>query len=197
MKPLAAFLLCLPLTGAGFAPKPTLPVPKAEFQNLLQKFVYRTYMKGFRHLGDERDFDHGHFLYDAQSKVIAILYHTQELAAESDAASGFGYIDPSARNWIQWLGPDRIENADRYLRKSYPASASWEWFREFELPGLNRRHTILDKMLDPSLISVDLSKTSQWVFSRIPCPPGPALPGDELQIVLPTEETVCLALDGD
>jgi hypothetical protein len=173
-----------------------LPLPKAEFQALLQEFVGQMYMKGFRHLGDERDFDHGHFLYNAESKAIAILYHTQELADQNTAQSGYGYIDPAGRNWIQWLGQNRIENADHYLRKTYPATATWDWFREFELPGLTKHHTILDKMLDPSLVALDVSKTSQWVFSKIPCAQD-SPSSDELQIVLPTNEMVCLSLSGD
>ena len=196
MKSLAVLLFCWPLLGAGIGPKPMLPVPKMEFQALLQKFVDQMYMKGFRHLGDERDFDHGHFLYNGESKAIAILYHTQELADQNTADSGFGYIDPSGRNWIQWLGEGRIENAQRYLRKTYPATATWDWFREFELPGLSKHHTILDKMLDPSLVSLDVTKTSQWVFTKIPCAQAPSA-GDEIQILLPTNEKVCLVLSGD
>ncbi|MFI5349440.1 MAG: hypothetical protein ACHQ2Z_07845 [Elusimicrobiota bacterium] len=165
-----------------------------EFQGLLQHFVDQAYLKGFRHLGDERDFDHGHLLYDANSNLVAILYHTQELAADHRAGSDFGYIDPGARNWIQWVNDGRIENAARYLRTDYPATATWDYFRTLELPALQSRHTVLPKMLDPKL-GVDASKTAQWVFTRVQCAGAPpASAADALRVVLPTKEEVCLTL---
>src|SRR5579885_2216559 len=46
-------------------------------QGLLQGFVTAEYGRVFRHLGDERDFDHGHLLL-VDGRPVAILYHTQE-----------------------------------------------------------------------------------------------------------------------
>ena len=151
------------------------------------------YLKGFRHLGDERDFDHGHLLFDAGSKLIAILYHTQELAADHRPGSDFGYIDPDARNWIQWVSDGRVENAARYLRKDYPSTATWDYFRALELPALRARHTVLPKMLDPKL-GVDASKTAQWVFTRVRC--ADAAASAAVRVVLPTKgkEEVCMSL---
>src|ERR1700722_10749946 len=76
---------------------------RAGFESLLQRFVDQSYLKGFRHLGDERDFDHGHILFDASGKPVAILYHTQELALGQPRDSEFGYLNPETRNWIQWV----------------------------------------------------------------------------------------------
>lgn len=170
---------------------------RSEFQGLLQHFVSQEYLKGFRHLGDERDFDHGHLLFDGQSKLIAILYHTQELAGDHRPGSDFGYIDPAGRNWIQWVEDGRVENAARYLRKDYPATATWDYFRALELPALQARHTVLPKMLDPKL-GVDASKTSQWVFTRISCgggsPSSVSAAASSLRVVLPTKEEICLTL---
>jgi hypothetical protein len=170
---------------------------KTDLAGLLQLVVDRLYMKGFRHLGDERDFDHGHFLFDASGRPFAILYHTQELALHEPRGSDFGYLDPDQRNWIQWLDDGRVENAQRYRRKTYPNSATWDWFREAQLPGLDENHTILDKMLDPALVAVDISKTKQWVFTRKTCGADPIPPDSpDIRVVLPTKEAVCLALEG-
>ena len=171
---------------------------RAAFQGLLQRFVSQEYLKGFKHLGDERDFDHGHFLFDAQSKLVAILYHTQELAGDHRPGSDFGYIDPGARNWIQWVNDGRVENAARYQRRDYPSTATWDYFRVLELPALESHHTVLPKMLDPKL-GIEPAKTEQWVFTRVRCENAPtsasasAASGD-LRVVLPNKEEVCLSL---
>lgn len=178
--------------GAGPALSPM------EFRGLLQRFVDKVYLKAFRHLGDERDFDHGHILFDAQSnRPRVILYHTQEMAKGYPTASDFGYINPDARNWIQWIDEDKIENADNYQRKDFPRSAAWAWFVERRLPTLREYRTIVDKMLDPVLVGADTTRSFQWVFTRIDCGPKPvAAPGaeDSIDILLPSGEKVCLAL---
>jgi hypothetical protein len=170
----------------GFPPA----LPRAEFSGLLQRAVDQLYMKGFRHLGDERDFDHGHILFDAAGRPLAILYHTQELALDQPRGGEFAYLNPDGRNWIQWLSDGRVENAARYRRKAYPNSPFWDLFQLSELPDLERNHTILDKMLDPALVPLDVSRTKQWVFTRVSCGSAP----DDLRVLLPTREAVCLAL---
>jgi hypothetical protein len=189
---LALGLLIMASAQAARAVAVPPALSRTEFQGLLQRFVDQEYLKGFRHLGDERDFDHGHLLFDGQSKLVAILYHTQELAADHPG-SDFGYIDPGARNWIEWVSDGRIENAARYLRKDYPATATWNYFRVLELPALQARHTVLPKMLDPKL-GVDPSKTAQWVFTRVRCERASPEPADGLRVVLPTKEEICLTL---
>ncbi len=186
---LALLLLATPLTSSA------AELAKGDFQHLLQAFVGQEYQKGFRHLGDERDFDHGHVLSRADGTPLAIMWHTQELALYEPAGGEFGYLNPQGRNWIQWISDGRVENANRYQRKSYPSGASWDWFRASELPGLRKNHTILDKMLDPDLVSVDLARTVQYVFTRVDCAraserSAPA----EMTVVLPSNEPVCLAL---
>lgn len=185
----------LPLTASAQVPAAAqLPLSRAAFQGLLQRFVSQEYLKGFRHLGDERDFDHGHFLFDAQSKLVAILYHTQELAGDHRPGSDFGYIDPGARNWIQWVEDGRVENAARYQRRDYPSNATWDYFRVLELPALRSHHTVLPKMLDPKL-GIDPAKTAQWVFTRVSCADVPASSSSGgLRVVLPNKEEVCLSL---
>lgn len=157
-------------------------LPAARLQPLLQGFVTFGYGRTFERLGDESDFDHGHVLLSAKTgEPIAILYHTQEL---SPAPS-------TARNWIQWLD-GRIEDARHYERKDYPRSASWDWFRYRDLPRLIKRHTILDKMLDPALLGVELSGSVQMTFTRVDCRDSGR--GDVISVTTPDRARVCLAL---
>jgi hypothetical protein len=180
-----AVLLAFPVSAAA---APGLPMPVPVLQKLLQRFVDSTYLKAFRHLGDERDFDHGHLLYDDDGRPVAVLYHTQELAHYAGKGTPFAYIDRGARNWIQWLDDGRVENAARYARRDYPRSPSWDWFRAQELPALREHHTILDKMLDPALLGFTPARSRQWVFTRGDCSTAAA------RVRLPGAQDVCLAL---
>ena len=163
----------------------TLPA----LQSLLQDFVDAAYGKGFDRLGEEADFDHGHLLLDAVGRPVAVLYHTQELA---HLAKTPNHLDPAARNWIEWIDGHKVEDARRYLRKRYPSTATWDWFRLQRLPMLEARHTILDKMLDPDLLGAPVEQSRQWVFTRRACSAG----APDLKVRLPTKEEVCLALSG-
>jgi hypothetical protein len=185
---IALSLLAAPVPGLA------IEVGKGQFQALLQTFVEKSYQKGFRHLGDERDFDHGHVLSGQDGAPVAIMWHTQELALYEPAGGEFGYVDPGGRNWLQWISDGRIENADRYERKSYPATAAWDWFRASDLPGLRKNRTILDKMLDPGRVSIDPAKTVQYVFTRVECGRASPAPDSEMRVLLPTREAVCLSL---
>jgi hypothetical protein len=182
--------------GASFA---SLGMPetltKPRLQALLQSFVDSGYGHCFRHLGDERDFDHGHVLIDARThEPIAILYHTQELAAEASAPD-YGYIDPEGRNWIQWLDKRGIQNARDYERASYPRSGTWDWFVARELPKLRRRRTITDKMLDPVRLGAELAPSLQWTFTRTACASGETDDASRvMRVTLPDRTPVCLAL---
>jgi len=179
-------------TALGFPAALTKP----RLQDLLQSFVSAEYGRGFRHLGDERDFDHGHLLIDAKTGApVAILYHTQELAHEA-ASAEFAYLDAAGRNWIQWLDGRGVENARRYERAVYPRSGSWDWFVARDLPKLRARRTITDKMLDPALLGVELSASRQWAFSRVDCGADADAASNVLRVSLPDRTPVCLALAG-
>jgi hypothetical protein len=186
----ALVLLCALARPAASGALAALPprVDRARLQALLQSFVDRTYLKAFRHLGDERDFDHGHFLYKADgedSGPVAILYHTQELALYAAPRSGYGWLDPEGRNWVQWLSDGRVENARRYRRASFgPAVLA-------ELAALERHHTILADMLDPAAFGARVLRARQVVFTRTACG---AARDDRLAILLPRSGRVCLAL---
>lgn len=174
---------------------------RREFEGLLQAFVDVAYQKGFRHLGDERDFDHAHILFSTgpdASRPVAILYHTQELASlyhEHKPGGEFDYVDPEARNWIQWVDGGRVENARKYLRSAYPDTLSWRVFQESHLPGFQAYHTITDKMLDPRLLGAQVARSRQWVFRRAACPGPEDSPEEEpISVLLPTRERVCMRL---
>ena len=189
----AALALSCPARGAGPTAPPVLPpsIGAQRLQSLLQDFVDKAYQKAFRHLGDERDFDHGHFLFASQAPEappVAILYHTQELAFYAAARSGYEWLDPDGRNWIQWLSDGRIENARGYLRPGPRRAAS------FDEQTLERHHTILAEMLEPKAFGASSAlRSRQVVFTRSTCPAAEATP-DILQIRLPASERVCLTL---
>lgn len=177
-----------PARGLACASLGTFGPP--EFETFLQRFVDEQYLKSFRLLGEEDDFDHAHLLFGPGSaeRPLAILYHTQELSTD-------GSLDPAARNWLQWTGRSAIEDAALYARREYPRTPSWDWFLHKDLPALRARHTILDKMLDPALLGAELSESRQWVFTRVDCgPAAPAVGSNLLRIALPKGPRLCLSL---
>jgi len=192
----AAWLLCATLLVAGPAHAPAAPsappppVSASRLQSLLQRFVDQTYLKAFRHLGDERDFDHGHFLFasaDPGAAPVAILYHTQELAYYAAAGSAYGWLDPDGRNWIQWLKDGRVENARRYLSPN-PEPLP------YDPQALKSHHTILAEMLEPSAFGGRLLRSRQIVFTRQSCP-SRLDPSSMLVIRMPgAGRRVCLSL---
>lgn len=184
---LGSLLLTGILSAACQASPPSLPLSAPRLQGLLQSFVASGHGRSFRNIGDENDFDHGHVLIDRTGAAIAILYHTQELAADEPS----GYLDAEGRNWIQWVDGRGIENAKLYERAEYPRTPAWDWFVSRDLPRLRGRHTITDKMLDPALLGSELADSLQWTFTRTACSPAPR----QIGVVLPDRTTVCLALD--
>jgi hypothetical protein len=177
----AALLFFASLASAQPAARlPSMGLPR--FQGLLQTFVTTQFGRSFQALGDERDFDHGHLLFDKAGKPLAVLYHTQEDSA--DAAVG-------PRSWLQWIETGAVEDAARYARKEYPSSAYWQLFVSRRLPQLRKKGTVTDQMLDPALVPVDPSRSEQWVFTRAACGPD----AGALRLVLPgAAAPVCLVL---
>ena len=187
---LTSLLLLAPAPAAAQPIRFPPQLSALHFQTLLQRFVQEQHLKSFRDLGKEEDFDHGHLLFDARKpeRPVAILYHTQELG-------GHPGMDPKARNWLQWVDGGAIEDAARYERETYPRSASWDWFLHRELQALRRRHTILDKMLDPSRLGIEPAQSRQWVFTRVDCAAAPAEDGStRIRVALPSGAAACLDL---
>jgi len=191
--------------GPEIGERAGLPLPKGELRSMLQRFVDHAYLKGFRHLGDGKDFDHGHALYDAASaaeNLVAILYHTQEAAYahhRKDPGGRYDYLDPDARNWIQWMDPGRpIENASRYRYAEKPAD--WEDETMGSWSGAVEHRTIHHTMLDPRRFGYLVESPfpfAQFFFTRVDCDLLPAerpADGNDVEIALPTGERVCLLL---
>jgi len=163
---------------------------KDEFESLLQRFVDEQHRKSFMLLGDEKDFDHGHFLYSARSsdRPLAILYHTQELTR-------YPSINHKDRNFIQWVDSGLINNAARYQRLTYTKKDKDYWQMQAELEALRENDTILDKMLDPERLGWKIAESKQWVFKRVDCgkkPPG--FDANLIQVTMPAGNTACLTL---
>jgi len=171
---------------------------KKELQSYVQEVATEIYLKGFRNLGDPRDFDHGHMLYSAQASnkpaVFAILYHTQEEAfnfSRKDPGGPFDYVDRQARNWIQWIGSKKIENAKKYELIN-------DDDQEFK-----KHFTVTEDMLDRNIMGVEILRqyTEQWFFSDLTGKNIPASCGGKdsnLAVVkLPSGEIKVLAFLND
>lgn len=179
-----------------------LDLSKEEFRSLIQEATDAMYLKGFRYLGDPRDFDHGHLLYsddlpsnpDAMPPVVALLYHTQENAFDyhlNDPGSRFDYVDPWARNWVQWVDSKKVANAKDYVPKDLDY--------DYEL----NHFTIHEFMLDSGLLNLRLSKkySKQFLFSDATNKDIPyecrGSKSNLITVVLPSGESKTLALLSD
>jgi hypothetical protein len=149
---------------------------KDEFQALLQDFVTDQYQKSFRHLGDIKDFHHGHIFYQydgtspgsrlAPESVFpfAILYHTQEAAnyySQKDPGGKYDYIDKAKRNWIQFFDPVTKKTQKIVLANAYAYSPS---DLEAHKP-ISQNYTIHPDMLDPKKFSYGLDIQRQVEFT--------------------------------
>lgn len=186
---LLLILFLFPCRADGFL----TTFPKDRLRQLLQNFADAVYLKGFERLGDSRDFDHGHFIF-SEGRAVAVLYHTQEFWRYRTRPSS---LNPEARNWIQWIETGKIEDASLYLRRSYPDTPSWTWFKERELPRLKQHHTITVRMLDPELLGAGIENSLQWTFKRSRCPSRKTLRDANsgyLDVFIAGRERVCLSL---
>lgn len=178
---------------------------KERLKGLLQDVVKKIYFKGFRYLGDKKDFNHGHIVFIGQQdgfpKPVAILYHTQEDALDFHQAqpgSKYDYLDRRARNWIQWLNNGKIENAGKYERKDYPKTISWKIFVDVFLPDYKRHFTIADQMIDPKFLGGEVVFSFQWFFVKSNCKNLPLNNAQKnlnsISILLPNKKRICLLL---
>ena len=154
-------------------------------QSLLNRFSAATFGSGFKVIGDQRDFFHGHVLFTADSltregrmKPFAILYHTQEDAHDAHWGDGikvdrkFDYIDVRTRNWIQWLSESpetdglRIENARAYVNEAV-RDPSVFFGENVAVEG--EHYTIHGKKLDAAKLGVKPIGEFQWEFYKMGC----------------------------
>ncbi len=163
-------------------------VSLSEAQRILQRFVDQKFGKGFKYLGENRDFFHGHFLFrkgDLESRPLAILWHTQERVGESDYGP-MEYVDRFGRNWIQFLdGDERIVNAYEFVDP--------EKWNSYAI-GFKRHYTLVEGVLN---IDGEVEAPAEFDihFRRIHCESVPPMTDEELnriEIILPNQETACL-----
>lgn len=195
---------------AGWKLPSFLSVSRVE--KLLNRFTQEVYGKGFRYLGVDQDFFHGHLLLERRqegdkrvSYAHAILYHTQEEAHAAhwrgDVDPKYDYLNVTTRNWIQWLDESEerdgivIENARVYLDEK--TKEPKQFFEEVP-PQETLFYTIHSKNLDEQKLGFTVYADLQFTFNEESCEgiqdnvygykQGP------IRVVLPPSQTVCLNL---
>jgi hypothetical protein len=136
---------------------------KTEVAGYVQKFVDQTYGRAFRYLGDEEDFDHGHFLFNAKGECFAIVYHTQEGAHRAhvkEPGSKYDYLDGHERSWIQFLPDGHVEKAEPYAFDDL-SNPEWAWYYA--------AYTVVDAMLDPAKTGDASIRDFQLTFRQFDC----------------------------
>ncbi len=180
----------------------------ARLATLITRMAHATYGIGFRYLGVEPDWFHGHLIYeevgegaDKQVRPRAILYHTQEDAHEHQwnrtPDSPYKYLNHANRNWIQWLTDSweddglRIENARAYVNahKKNPAVFL------HEKPVKGERYTIHSRWLDDEKLGFRKLGEVQFEFHAI-ChePVDPFYRRGPIRVKLPNGQEYCLVL---
>lgn len=168
---------------------------KEQFQILLQSFVNEKYLKAFKYLADERDFNHGHLIITdtknpSERRLLGILWHTQEGASDAAVGDKYDYIDKMGRNWIEWIAdPQRIDNAFMY-KGTKPAPGAHLWTLWESAEGAYTIHTEMLNLGVPILTS-----GYQVFFREIPCPAAEfPKSSNKIKIQMPSGTTTCLAL---
>jgi hypothetical protein len=140
---------------------------KEMLQEIVQRMTDQVYGKGFRHLGEKKDFDHCHLLLGEKQKPFAALCHTQEHAALYPDTD-YDYVDREGRNWIVWLnGTNRIENAksfrfDKKPKKWPPGSAEFDEY--------TKHYTVTPFMIDPKkMVHEQTAEDVEFFFTKTEC----------------------------
>ncbi len=193
----------------------------ARLEALLQKFSDQVYGTGFKYLGVEEDFFHGHMLFEAvgsganrQIFPRVILYHTQEQAYkahwEKSLDTKYDYLNVTTRNWLQWMNDDPlvdgtiIENARAYydVSTTKPADRAKkdpiQFFDESLPPNLLWHYTVHSANLDQKKLGLTFMADLSVDFYNEPCGRVPSedyyAPKGPITVTLPTGEKVCLGL---
>lgn len=155
----------------------------ARIERLLSLVTKAIQNTGYRHLGVEEDFFHGHVLFEergfGEDRALvprAILYHTQESAHAAHWGEGvdkkYDYVDVTTRNWIQWFSDDPttdgtvIENARDYLDSTKKDPTPLFLVAP---PQHGEKYTIHSKNLDPERLGFTLYGEFQFDFRREDC----------------------------
>lgn len=170
------------------------------------------YLSGYRYLGEDGDFFHGHMLFEERKEngksVLyprAILYHTQEDAhaahwGERGIDPKYDYLDPKARNWIQWLSDDpaldgvKIENARVYVDGS---KRDPKQFFESKPPQKIWHYTIHSHQLDARALGFSVFSSLQFEFHTTACSYVPDIFNrGPFLVPIPHDDTACLKVNG-
>lgn len=150
-------------------------------QGLVQSMIDEVYEVGFRYVGVEEDFFHGHVLFtmdeltvENRMKPFAVLYHTQESAKRahwtSEIDKKYDYLNVQTRNWLQWLTAEyesmKIENARAYVNTKLRDDRIF--FEQIQ-PIKGEAFTIHGRYLDPEKLGVDVVGELQFEFFETPC----------------------------
>ena len=175
-------------------------------EKLLQDVVDTIYHKGFRYLGVDEDFFHGHLLFTMDKLTdegrffpFAILYHTQESAKHAHWGSKvdkkYDYLNVQTRNWIQWLDGrhDRqIENARYYADES---EKNLSLFFDVHDPIEGESFTIHAHNLSDAKLGYTIVGALQFEFYKSDCSDHPGLyTRGPVRVTLADGEEVCLLL---
>ncbi|OYZ18966.1 MAG: hypothetical protein B7Y39_12690 [Bdellovibrio sp. 28-41-41] len=159
----------------------SLNLPKEltrEFLTINIQYYYNQYNGvTFRHLGDWRDFDHGHLLKDPTNRLRGVLFHTQERGNLFALDSRFHFINKELRNWLLFIDrPLMFENAIKYKYDFKPSFWNAEYEKNVTWKQYEDAGTVVELMLDPNKTGFNIQpfmskeKTEQFYFKKAICP---------------------------
>jgi hypothetical protein len=171
------------------------PYKKEMLREIVQRMTDQVQGKGFKYLGEYKDFDHCHLLLGKNKKPFAALCHTQERAAEYPGTP-FDYVDKSGRNWIVWLdGSGKIENAMKYRFDQKPVS----WNSKVTFAEFESKYTVTPFMLDPKKLGHEQTEEDvEFIFTKTECPqasPNIIEDSNIIRVKLKNDSKICLALE--
>lgn len=177
-------------------------------EGLVQDMVDETHGIGFRYIGVDEDFFHGHVLFtmdrltdEGRLFPFAVVYHTQEDAGKAHWGQGtdskYDYLNVQTRNWLQWIdGRDgqKIYNARDYLDEKQKDKSL---FFETTEPIKGQAFTIHAHNLSVEKLKYSVVGELQFEFYKSDCQEswhndyygrGP------IKVTMPNQELVCLKL---
>jgi hypothetical protein len=173
---------------------------------VIQQAVDSIYNKGFRYLGVDGDFFHGHVLFtmdkltsEGRLLPFAVLYHTQEDAKKAHWGDKidkkFDYLNVQNRNWIQWLDAGReykVENAKHYADET---EEDLRLYFEVTQPIEGEAFTIHAKNLDQKKLGYDVVGELQFEFYKGSCnEQADYYSRGPIRVTMPNGEGMCLML---
>lgn len=176
----------------------------ARLEKLINQTAQTIHGKGFRYIGVDEDWFHGHVLMENLGTKgsprffpRAILYHTQEEAYavhwRKEKDPKYDYLNVATRNWIQWLSDEPyfdgfpVENAKAYVDERQRDPRQFE--TEFAEPDPKLHYTIHGRTLDPAKLNFVVAAELQFEFYLAECTTNGVI-----QVAFPNGESHCLKL---